>query len=175
MNDITALPPVTPEMLASLKLSASNLAEGEMMSFEPAVFRALVEALEKALAGERRWHRVASRVHEQACDSDVKIDELEKNVAELNSARQRITELEKSHAQVIQSRDHYKRMTEEGLKQLAESRTVTLPKRYSCEGYHIDEAYLQEDPEGDCYDRDEVLEALAAAGIQVIEGEQKNG
>lgn len=52
--------------------------------------------------------------------------------------------------------------------------TVTLPKRYSCEGYHIDEAYLQEDPEGDCYDRDEVLEALAAAGIQVIEGEQKN-
>lgn len=54
-----------------------------------------------------------------------------------------------------------------------ESRTVTvkLPKRYSCEGYHIDEAYLQEDPEGDCYDRDEVLEALDAAGIQVIEGE----
>lgn len=37
----------------------------------------LVEALEKAQAGERRWHRVASRVHEQACDSDVKIDELE--------------------------------------------------------------------------------------------------
>ena len=139
------------------------------------MIRALVEALEKALAGERHWHRVASRVHEQACDSDVKIDELEKNVAELNSARQHITELEKSHVQVIQSRDHYKRMTEEGLKQLAESRTVTLPKRYSCEGYHIDEAYLQEDPEGDCYDRDEVLEALAAAGIQVIEGEQKNG
>lgn len=48
MNDITALSPITPEMLASLKLSALNLAEGEMMSFEPAVFRALVEALEKA-------------------------------------------------------------------------------------------------------------------------------
>lgn len=46
MNDITALSPVTPEMLASLKLSAINLAEGEMMSFEPAVFQALVEALE---------------------------------------------------------------------------------------------------------------------------------
>ena len=38
---------------------------------------ALVEALEKAQAAERRWHRVASRVHEQACESDVKIDELE--------------------------------------------------------------------------------------------------
>ncbi|MFS1385831.1 hypothetical protein ACLZS4_27285 [Klebsiella pneumoniae] len=33
--------------------------------------------MEKAQAAERRWHRVASRVHEQACESDVKIDELE--------------------------------------------------------------------------------------------------
>ena len=41
----------------------------------------------------------------------------------------RVTELEESNAQVIQSRDHYKRMTEEGLKQLAESRTVTV-KQY---------------------------------------------
>ena len=38
---------------------------------------ALVEALEKAQEAERRWHRVASRIHEQACESDVKIDELE--------------------------------------------------------------------------------------------------
>ncbi|HAT1665473.1 TPA: hypothetical protein I8Y34_004758 [Raoultella ornithinolytica] len=38
----------------------------------------------------------------------------------------RIAELGESNAQVIQSRDHYKRMTEEGLKQLAESRTVTV-------------------------------------------------
>ena len=37
----------------------------------------LIEALEKAQAAERRWHRVASRIHEQACESDVKIDELE--------------------------------------------------------------------------------------------------
>lgn len=37
----------------------------------------LVEALEKAQAADRRWHRVASRIHEQACESDVKIDELE--------------------------------------------------------------------------------------------------
>lgn len=43
----------------------------------PANILALVEALEKAQAAERRWHRVASRVHEQACESDVKIDELE--------------------------------------------------------------------------------------------------
>lgn len=43
----------------------------------PANVIALVEALEKAQAAERRWHRVASRIHEQACESDVKIDELE--------------------------------------------------------------------------------------------------
>lgn len=45
---------------------------------------------------------------------------------EIAALRQRIAELEESNAQVIQSRDHYKRMTEEGLKQLAESRTVTV-------------------------------------------------
>ncbi|HDZ9518082.1 TPA: ead/Ea22-like family protein [Klebsiella pneumoniae] len=45
---------------------------------------------------------------------------------EIAALRQRIAELEESHAQVIQSRDHYKRMPEEGLEQLAESRTVTV-------------------------------------------------
>ncbi|EPS1598989.1 ead/Ea22-like family protein [Klebsiella pneumoniae] len=45
---------------------------------------------------------------------------------EIAALRQRIAELEESHAQVIQSRDHYKRMSEEGLKRLAESRTVTV-------------------------------------------------
>ena len=43
----------------------------------PVNILALVESLEKAQAAERRWHRVASRIHEQACESDVKIDELE--------------------------------------------------------------------------------------------------
>lgn len=47
---------------------------------------------------------------------------------EIAALRQRIAELEESHAQVIQSRDHYKRMLEEGLEQLAESRTVTAPQ-----------------------------------------------
>lgn len=46
--------------------------------------------------------------------------------AYIERLEQRIAELEESHAQVIQSRDHYKRMSEEGLKQLAESRTVTV-------------------------------------------------
>lgn len=54
----------------------------------------------------------------------------------------RIAELEESHAQVIQSRDHYKRMSEEGLKQLAESRTVTvkLLKRKTVDPYSCDQS-----------------------------------
>ncbi len=51
------------------------------------------------------------------------VDEL---VEALEKAQQRNAELEESHAQVIQSRDHYKRISEEGLKQLAVSRTVTV-------------------------------------------------
>lgn len=53
---------------------------------------------------------------------------------EIAALRQRIAELEESHAQVIQSRGHYKRMTGEGLKQLAESRTVKLPPELSTIG-----------------------------------------
>lgn len=53
-----------------------------------------------------------------------------------------------------------------------ESRTVTvkLPDRYSCElGYN------SPNPNGDMLDRDDVLAMLAAAGIQVIEGEGQHG
>ncbi|CZZ77386.1 hypothetical protein SS45_24415 [Enterobacter hormaechei subsp. steigerwaltii] len=37
---------------------------------------------------------------------------------ELEAAEKRIAELEKSHAQVIQARDHYKRMCEEGFRRI---------------------------------------------------------
>ncbi|EPJ4017643.1 ead/Ea22-like family protein [Klebsiella pneumoniae] len=85
MTDIT-------ELAQSLKAAAEKLKEigiihnysksvSAQIDFEksatPDNVIALVEALEKAQAAERRWHRVASRVHEQACESDVKIDELE--------------------------------------------------------------------------------------------------
>lgn len=72
---------------------------------------ALVEALEKA---QQRNVEL-----EQGCENDPRIHEI-------IDLKERIAELEESHAQVIQSRDHYKRMSEEGLKQLAESRTVTV-------------------------------------------------
>ena len=103
----------------------------------PANVKTLVEALEKAQRWERRWHQVATRVHEQACDSDVKIEELEQLLSdgvaeEALVLRERIAELE--------------------------SRTVTvkLPLAVSVGG----QGY-----------REQVVDILAAAGIQVIEGE----
>ncbi|MET5789149.1 hypothetical protein WIB57_07265 [Klebsiella pneumoniae] len=73
---------------------------------------------------------------------------------EIAALRQRIVGLEESNAQVIQSRDHYKRMTEEGLKQLAESRAVTvkLPQAVSAGGQGYQE---------------QVERILTAAGIKV--------
>lgn len=81
---------------------------------------------------------------------------------EIEALRQRIAELEESNAQVIQSRDHYKRMTEEGLKQLAEARTVKLPDlRQIVSG----DRYVWSDGVYN-YSQD-VKVALAAAGIKV--------
>ncbi|WP_434116521.1 hypothetical protein [Klebsiella michiganensis] len=44
--------------------------------------------------------------------------------------------------------------------------TVKLPKRLSPEGYHIDEAYMVDDIEGEYLDRDEVIAALTTNGIK---------
>ena len=77
---------------------------------------------------------------------------------EIAALRQRIAELEESHAQVIQSRDHYKRMSEEGLKKLAESRTVKLPEPFKLAKSSSGLTY---------YYADEVDAALTAAGIKV--------
>lgn len=52
-----------------------------------------------------------------------------------------------------------------------EARQIALPQRLSPEGYHIDEAYMVDDAEGEYLDRDAVIEAISAAGIKVIEGE----
>ncbi|HFZ0536208.1 TPA: hypothetical protein ACIJO6_001536 [Klebsiella aerogenes] len=79
--------------------------------------------------------------------------------SELLEAKKRIAELEESHAQVIQSRDHYKRISEEGLKQLAEPRTfiVKLPHQAGFD-----------DPQT-AYDAiEECKAAIAAAGVTGI-------
>lgn len=104
MIDITRL-------LASLKRRSAHAKEfGDSITFVKLKdIDALVEALEKAQQLETK-------------DAEMVI-QMSKRLAE---AYKRIAELEESHAQVIQSRDHYKRISEEGLKQLAESSTVTV-------------------------------------------------
>lgn len=53
-----------------------------------------------------------------------------------------------------------------------EQKVVVLPRPCTCEGYHIDEAYLEEVPSGRQYNldecafaADEVVAALEAAGV----------
>ena len=79
---------------------------------------------------------------------------------------ERIAELEESHAQVIQSRDHYKRITEEGLRRLAESRTVKLPKLKMLEDY-LAEVAIEERKQILVGVKLEFHRELTAAGIKV--------
>lgn len=80
-------------------------------------------------------------------------------------AETRIAELEQKLALVREQRDNELRTNAELEKRLA--MPVRLPQRCRCEGYHIDEAYLVEDDEGDCFDRDEVIEILREQGFNV--------
>ncbi|EPG6797186.1 hypothetical protein NOX19_000126 [Klebsiella aerogenes] len=157
MTDITRL-------LASLKRRSDHAKDfGDDVTFVKLEdLDALVEVLEEAQKrnGElETYSKTALEFREAARDENRHLK------LELEIAEKRIAGLEESHAQVIQSRDHYKRMSEEGLKQLAESRTVTvkLPQRYSMlfregfsEDYRTEIAYSAED----------IQEMLTAAGIK---------
>lgn len=109
---------------------------------------------------ERYDHDVGGWVDGECVGAYLIDDDEQSRVYELE---QRIAELEESHAQVIQSRDHYKRMTEEGLKQLAESRTFTVkpmrPGHITVGGEKLG-IYMRDEV-------DEFLAALTAAGIKV--------
>lgn len=48
-----------------------------------------------------------------------------------------------------------------------EARQIALPQRLSPEGYHIDEAYMVDDAEGEYLDRDAVIDALNTVGITI--------
>lgn len=85
----------------------------------------------------------------------------------ISMLKSRIAELEESNAQVIQSRDHYKRMTEEGLKQLAESRTVKLPDDNAAESESPEDDAVAWFDEGWNARGKADKEALASAGIKV--------
>ncbi len=92
----------------------------------------------------------------------------------LKDADKRIAELEESHAQVIQSRDHYKRMSEEGLNAIREARTVKLPGGYSVRKGHpfygCEEGIMIPKDGGPWLSRFDVEHALQVAVVGV-EGE----
>ncbi|EPY4576227.1 ead/Ea22-like family protein [Klebsiella pneumoniae] len=88
---------------------------------------ALVEALEKAQQVDEELCKLLPPGVEYMDPPDGgDVTPLEGARRMVADYRQRIASLEESHAQVIQSRDHYKLMSEEGLKHLAESRIVTV-------------------------------------------------
>lgn len=110
---------------------------------------------------ERYDHDVGGWVDGECVGAYLIDDDEQSRVYELE---QRIAELEESHAQVIQSRDHYKRMLEEGLEQLAESRTVTV-KLPDLRQIVSGDRYVWSDGVYN-YSQD-VKAILAAAGIKV--------
>lgn len=125
MTDIT-------ELAQRLKLEVHRAVSNfnPQMNIKTRDLKELVEALEKAQQTEKTLESRNRRLDGIITAAEKRIAELENQLkaAENNEidARCRIAELEESHAQVIHARDHYKRMSEEGLQQLAESRTVTV-------------------------------------------------
>ncbi|HHL0058140.1 TPA: ead/Ea22-like family protein [Klebsiella pneumoniae] len=150
---------------------------------------AMVEALEKAQAAERRWHRVASRIHEQACESDVKIDELEA----IRAAAEKLVRCKgRYHSEQnyralaalfgVNTPDlpplehenvHYADAAEMEIAALRqriaelESRTVKLPQRLQPGADGYDDWYVHSDDDGEYLKVDDVLAMLTAAGIKV--------
>ncbi|HBQ1369497.1 TPA: hypothetical protein L7K77_002329 [Klebsiella aerogenes] len=162
MTDITRL-------LASLKRRSAHAKEfGDSITFVKLKdIDALVEALEKAQSYIEELREWNAGLAQESCERQQRIVELENQLkaAENNEidARCRIAELEESHVQVIHSRDHYKRISEEGLKQLADSRTVTVkpmrPGHITVGGEKIG-IYMRDEV-------DEFMAELTAAGIKV--------
>lgn len=101
----------------------------------------------------------------------------------IDGLKQRIAELEKGHQEAAKQINSWRRLAKQNIAergkdiseleaarqriQELEARVIVLPQRLSPEGYHIDEAYMVDDTEGEYLDRDAVIDAIRAAGIKV--------
>lgn len=126
----------------------------------------------------------------QNCENDPRIHEivdLKESVAELAAENVGMKELIEQRANWFQmaqklgedldaaekrnaeQREYYEGVIADGSKRIAEleARVIVLPQRLSPEGYHIDEAYMVDDTDGEYLDRDAVIDAIRAAGIKV--------
>ncbi|EBC4166725.1 ead/Ea22-like family protein [Salmonella enterica] len=120
------------------------------------------------------------RVTKLVLDNSTSWDALYKN---LEAAERRIAELEKGHQEAAKQINSWRRLAKQNIAergkdiseleaarqriQELEARVIVLPQRLSPEGYHIDEAYMVDDTEGEYLDRDAVIDAIRAAGIKV--------
>ncbi|EFV4958212.1 ead/Ea22-like family protein [Salmonella enterica] len=123
-----------------------------------------------------REERVTKLVLDNSTSWDVLYEKLE-------AAERRIAELEKGHQEAAKQINSWRRLAKQNIAergkdiseleaarqriQELEARVIVLPQRLSPEGYHIDEAYMVDDTEGEYLDRDAVIDAIRAAGIKV--------
>ncbi|ELE6159593.1 ead/Ea22-like family protein [Salmonella enterica] len=123
-----------------------------------------------------REERVTKLVLDNSTSWDVLYEKLE-------AAERRIAELEKGHQEAAKQINSWRRLAKQNIAergkdiseleaarqriQELEARVIVLPQRLSPEGYHIDEAYMVDDTEGEYLDRDAVINAIRAAGIKV--------
>ncbi|ELC1717520.1 ead/Ea22-like family protein [Salmonella enterica] len=137
------------------------------------IITALLDELEHYKS--REW-RVAKLVLDNSTSWDVLYEKLE-------AAERRIAELEKGHQEAAKQINSWRRLAKQNIAergkdiseleaarqriQELEARVIVLPQRLSPEGYHIDEAYMVDDTEGEYLDRDAVIDAIRAAGIKV--------
>lgn len=141
-----------------------------------------------------REERVTKLVLDNSTSWDVlyeKLEAAEKRIAEqreyyegvIADGSKRIAELEKGHQEAAKQINFWRRLARQNIAergkdiseleaarqriQELEARVIVLPQRLSPEGYHIDEAYMVDDTEGEYLDRDAVIDAIRAAGIKV--------
>ncbi|EHK0684310.1 TPA_asm: ead/Ea22-like family protein [Salmonella enterica subsp. enterica] len=90
---------------------------------------------------------------------------------DMRDARKQLADAERRNAELDKRLIEYAGIATREARRVAEleSRQIALPQRLSPEGYHIDEAYMVDDAEGEYLDRDAVIEAISAAGIKVKE------
>lgn len=163
----------------------------------PATVLALLDENIQLQRGKDAMEAVALALRDDMRDAREKLEAAERRIAELDKRlieyagiatreAHRVAELEKYRTAFMEWHDktawvqtdkrfdvikpwgkHRADVLREYIEHL-EARQIALPQRLSPEGYHIDEAYMVDDAEGEYLDRDAVIEAISAAGIKVI-------
>ncbi|EBT7484614.1 ead/Ea22-like family protein [Salmonella enterica] len=162
--------PVTNE-ISNKKIAAF------IAAFNPKVALALLDELDK----KQQYIKLRDQENE---DIALTVGKLRVELEHYKSREERVTKLvldnstswdalyeklEAAEKRIAEQREYYEGVIADGSKRIAEleARVIVLPQRLSPEGYHIDEAYMVDDTDGEYLDRDAVIDAIRAAGIKV--------